>query len=84
MSKSSTRRGDIWQLGHSRIGCGDAANPDDIARLLDGATPGTVLTDPPYGMNEDPEHWSSAQGTLNPATPTPGNVYPKVVGDHRP
>ena len=31
--------GDLWQLGDHRLLCGDATDPEDVARLLDGATP---------------------------------------------
>ena len=31
--------GDLWLLGDHRLLCGDATNPDDVARLLDGAEP---------------------------------------------
>jgi hypothetical protein len=46
--------GDLWRLGDHRLLCGDATNPDDIARLLDGATPTLLATDPPYGVSLDP------------------------------
>ena len=29
-----SKRGDLWQLGHHRLLCGDARNADDLARLL--------------------------------------------------
>ena len=48
-----TKRGDVWQLGDHRLMCGDATQADDVARLLDGATPALMVTDPPYGVNYD-------------------------------
>ncbi len=45
--------GDLYALGDHRILCGDATNPDDVARLLDGATPTLLATDPPYGVQLD-------------------------------
>ncbi len=49
-----TARGELWRLGDHRLLCGDATNPDDVARLLDGATPTLLATDPPYGVSLDP------------------------------
>ena len=46
--------GDLWLLGDHRVLCGDATNPDDVARLLDGAAPRLLATDPPYGVSLDP------------------------------
>tara|TARA_R110000868_G_scaffold276460_1_gene536126 strand:- start:318 stop:1466 length:1149 start_codon:yes stop_codon:yes gene_type:complete len=43
--------GDLWQIGDHRILCGDSTKKEDVDRLLDGATPGMVFTDPPYGFN---------------------------------
>ncbi len=42
--------GELWVLGEHRLLCGDATNPEDVARLLDGATPTLLATDPPYGV----------------------------------
>ena len=44
----ASRRGDLWILGRHRIMCGDSTSPQDMAALLDGATPNLLLTDPPY------------------------------------
>jgi len=46
--------GDLWRLGDQRILCGDATDPDAVARLLDGAQPRLLVTDPPYGVQLDP------------------------------
>lgn len=43
-----TKRGDVWILGPHRILCGDCREPDDVARLLDGATVNVAFTSPPY------------------------------------
>jgi DNA modification methylase len=45
--------GDLYRLGDHRILCGDATNVDDVARLLDGAAPTLLATDPPYGVQLD-------------------------------
>ncbi len=45
-----TRPGDIWQLGESRLLCGDATKPEDIARLTEGKPVHLLWTDPPYNV----------------------------------
>jgi DNA modification methylase len=45
-----SRRGDLWHLGPHRLLCGDARDPADYARLLDGRTADLVFTDPPYNV----------------------------------
>ena len=47
------RLGDIWQLGHHRLICGDALDPDVVAALMDGQTARMVFTDPPYNVPID-------------------------------
>ncbi len=49
-----TRVGDVWILGGHRLICGDSTNPGVVARVLAGAVPKIMPTDPPYGVNYDP------------------------------
>ncbi|MDB5409295.1 MAG: putative methylase [Rhodospirillales bacterium] len=56
-----TRSGDLWVLGDHRLLCGDATKAEDAARLLDGARPHLMVTDPPYGVSYDPA-WRNAAG----------------------
>jgi DNA modification methylase len=56
-----TRAGDLWCLGRHRLLCGDSTNPGDVARLLDGVRPHLMATDPPFGVNYDPE-WRNRAG----------------------
>ena len=48
-----SRPGDVWLLGDHRIICGDSTNAETVARLLAGAAPHLMVTDPPYGVNYD-------------------------------
>lgn len=50
-----TRPGDLYVLGKHRLLCGDATNPQHVDRLLNGVVPELMVTDPPYGVNYDPE-----------------------------
>ncbi|QNP45633.1 DNA modification methylase [Sphingomonas sediminicola] len=44
-----SNRGDVWLLDDHRVGCGDAADAEIYARLLEGRSANMVFTDPPYG-----------------------------------
>jgi DNA modification methylase len=46
-----TVEGDVWLLGRHRLMCGDSTSIDAVERLMDGAKPDLIHTDPPYGMN---------------------------------
>jgi DNA modification methylase len=45
--------GDIWQLGHHRLICGDALDGRVVNDLMDGAAARMVFTDPPYNVPID-------------------------------
>ena len=49
-----TRPGDLWILGDHRLLCGDSSKPEDVDRLLAGATIHLVNTDPPYNVRVEP------------------------------
>src|ERR1700674_3853103 len=58
---AASRSGDLWLCGPHRVLCGDATNPEAVARLLDGRKPFLMVTDPPYGVEYDPE-WRAEAG----------------------
>jgi site-specific DNA-methyltransferase (adenine-specific) len=45
-----TKPGDLWILGEHRLLCGDSTKAEDVERLIQGSTIGSVITDPPFGM----------------------------------
>jgi len=53
--------GDLWLLGGHRLLCGDATEAESVARVLAGAKPHLLVSDPPYGVDYDPE-WRNAAG----------------------
>jgi DNA modification methylase len=55
MKKWETAPGQLWVIGAHRLLCGSAIIEADVERLLDGAKPHLTVTDPPYGVNYDPE-----------------------------
>ena len=70
-----SRVGDIWTLGKHRLMCGDATKPEHVERLLDGAKPDLMVTDPPYGVNYD-AMWRYKIGKN-----TKGGSYGKSIND---
>jgi DNA modification methylase len=59
--------GDLWVLGDHRLLCGDATDPLAVARLLDGAEPKLLTTDPPYGVSYDASWRDGVYNALGPA-----------------
>ena len=51
---ATTQVGDLWVLGEHRLLCGDSSQPEDVDRLLAGATIHLVNTDPPYNVKVEP------------------------------
>jgi DNA modification methylase len=60
------QRGDTWRLGRHRLVCGDATNTADVRQALAGVEPSLMVTDPPYGVDYDPEWRKRAGVNLNP------------------
>ena len=48
---SFVEKGDRWIVGRHVLFCGDATNPNDVDKLMDGKRANLVLTDPPYGVS---------------------------------
>jgi len=74
---ATTRPGDLWRLGSHRLVCGDARDPQALAKLLDGETVDLIFTDPPYNVAVDGHvgglgkvkhrEFAFASGEMNPA-----------------
>jgi DNA modification methylase len=57
-----TECGQVWEIPSKaspgkthRLMCGDSTNQEEVKTLLDGKVPFIMVTDPPYGVNYDPE-----------------------------
>jgi DNA modification methylase len=61
-----TKLGDLVLLGYHRLLCGDSTSATDVDRLLDGAKPHLMVTDPPYGVDYDPT-WRDGKGGFSTA-----------------
>jgi DNA modification methylase len=71
-----SRLWDVWVLGRHRLICGDSTDPATVERLLAGVRPHLMSTDPPFGVNYDPD-WRNRAGASE--TKRTG----KVLNDHR-
>jgi DNA modification methylase len=50
---AAVMRGDLWELGSHRLLCGDAREPADFERLMQGDRARMVFSDPPYNVKID-------------------------------
>ncbi len=72
-----SQTGDVWILGNHRLICGDSTKAETVEKLLGSVKPHLMVTDPPYGVEYDPE-WRERAG-VNTATAAKG----KVLNDDR-
>lgn len=72
-----SKRGDVWLLGAHRLVCGDATDAGDVEKALGKLKPGLMVTDPPYGVDYDPE-WRKRAGVASAGVATG-----KVMNDDR-
>jgi DNA modification methylase len=63
--------GDLWLLGTHRLTCGDATSAETVALVLAGEQPNLMVTDPPYGVDYDPD-WRNRAARKSPSM---GNRY---------
>jgi DNA modification methylase len=68
--KATTEPGDVWVLGNHRLLCGDSSKPEDVDRLLSGATIHLVNTDPPYNVRVEPRSNNAIAAGLSSFTST--------------
>lgn len=50
-----SRRGDVWLLGRHRLCCGDSTTALSVGQALGRLRPNLMVTDPPYGVDYDPD-----------------------------
>ena len=77
--EATTQPGDLWVLGDHRVLCGDATSVDDVEKLMGGEVATLMVTDPPYGVEYDPE-W---RAEVNNDGPNSGRAIGKVQNDDR-
>lgn len=58
---AKTKLGDLYELGGHRLICGDSTIPETVEKVTGGFEPILMVTDPPYGVNYDPD-WRGKAG----------------------
>ena len=62
--------GDVWILGDHKIICGSCTDKDTVEKLLAGARPHLMVTDPPYGVKYNPNWRNELLGQTSERTGT--------------
>jgi DNA modification methylase len=75
----TTKPGDVWLLGRHRLLCGDAAKPEDVDRLLAGASIHLVCTDPPYNVRVEPRSNNAIAAGLSTFQATTRHQGPELA-----
>ena len=79
-----TQHGDVWLLGRHRLLCGDATRDVDVSLALAGVKPHLMVTDPPYGVDYDPDWRNDALQAGNSVRGAPGGrAVGRVTNDER-
>lgn len=79
--KWGVNTGDLWKLGEHRLVCGDCTDAAVVARVMGGEKAALMVTDPPYGVEYDPNWRNEAaeKGLISYAARRVG----KVTNDDR-
>jgi DNA modification methylase len=59
-----TCTGDVWIMGRHRLVCGDCTDAAVVEAALAGVKPHLMVTDPPYGVDYDPD-WRNRADRAN-------------------
>jgi len=79
LAETTIKAGDLFSLGEHRLLCGNATSPQDVARLLNGAEPTLLATDPPYGVALDPTWRDGVYNGLDRSAP--GGMHVKQLAE---
>jgi DNA modification methylase len=78
-TKPISRIGDLWLCDSHRVLCGDATDPESVARLLGERKPLLMVSDPPYGIELDSE-WRDKAGLNKHGPAEPSYLKHRTVG----
>lgn len=72
---------DVWVLGKHRLVCGDCTDALVVEKALNGVQPHLMVTDPPYGVEYDPDWRNHAY--RSDGTPIGASAKGTVRNDHK-
>jgi DNA modification methylase len=72
--------GDLWLLGRHRLLCGDSTVATDVERVLGAVEPHLMVTDPPYGVEYDPD-WRNRAERASTGRPIGARATSRVEND---
>lgn len=78
-----TQPGDLWRLGDHWLICGDSTDKATVERVLQGQRPHLMVTDPPYGVEYDPNWRNDPLQAGNGKGPPGARAVGTVLNDHR-
>ncbi len=76
-----SRPGDLWRLGDHLLICGDSSDKETVERVLAGQKPHLMVTDPPYGVDYDPD-WRN-HALREDGSKIGGRATGQVANDHQ-
>jgi DNA modification methylase len=79
--RAVSQPGDLWLLGEHRLLCGDSTKAADVAAVLENRQPHLMVTDPPYGVEYDPD-WRN-QAAYENLTVGGDRAVGRVMNDDR-
>ena len=81
-ARPTSKPGTVYKLGPHRLMCGDSTKRKHVEKLLAGATPHLMVTDPPYGVEYDASWRNDAVQAGNGERGAPsGRAVGKVFND---
>jgi hypothetical protein len=57
--KWKTKRGQVWEIGHHRLMCGDSGSSSNVGVLMNGRSAKLCATDPPHLVSYDAKNHPS-------------------------
>mgnify|MGYP007100080535 FL=1 len=77
LEKWGVKPGDLWRIGDHRLLCGDSTKREDVERVMVGEKADYLFTDPPYGIDYDPQYLADIAARHNKKLSSTN----KVIGD---
>jgi len=81
-SKLEIKEGYVFKLGEHRLMCGSSTCEEDVIKLMGDNKPVLMVTDPPYGVNYNPQWRNEVDKSTGKIGLAPARALGKVKNDH--